>query len=355
LRTVIFIFMAAVTAVLAGCEPTAEQKNRLDRPPLGVPMTERLTGEGLLSREKELLAAGKELLTIDFQQGQILRYKFTSSRDISLDWDPEKKQTKPGKNPIDKTTESMEMVVAYTPIEVNPFGLTTIKATCESVKARRSKGTQKDAVESLHGRTFTFTVGPTGIIDDYSQLSALIKEAGNKAFQSENRKQRIKEPDMIGDFAATQWFLWDSISHIEKATDGVSAGQSWKSKLSVPGPMVMKKARDVTYTLDRVQQSEIGRMAVIKSSYSPTESVSGNWPPFPYSGSFQMRGTFGFLNDYKILQLQGQGEEHFNVDVGRIEMSNQQYEAQLQASIPLGIEIKPRITIKQNFTMQLLK
>lgn len=337
MKSISFIFTVVVIGVLAGCEPRAEQ-------------------ESLLSKEKKLLAAGKELLTVDFQEGQVLRYKFTSSRDIIVDWDPQGKQTKAGKkSPTDTTSESLEMVVSYTPVEVNPFGLTTIKATCESIRAKRSKGTQKDAVESLRGRTFTFTVGPTGVIEDYSQLTALIEEAGEKAFQSNSNRGRVKEPDMIGDFACSQWFLWDSVASIEKAAEGVSAGQSWKSKLPVPGPMVMKKAREVTYTLDSAPQSEIGRIAVIKSSYSPTESVPDNWPPFPYSGRFQMRGTFGFLRGYKILQLQGEGEEHFNVDVGRIEQYNQQYEVQLEAVIPFGIDVKPLITMKQNFKMQLVR
>jgi len=382
-----FIFLAIVIGVLAGCEPQAEREKRFDRP-------ERLTVEGLLSKEKELLAAGKELLTVDFQEGQILRYKFISSRDIIIDWDPQKKQSRRGKSSIDKSSESMEMIVSYEPVEVNPFGLTTIKATCESAKIRRSKNPHTDAVESLSGKTFTFTVDPTGIIEDYLQLTALIEEAGEKAFQRDTGRGRIKEPDMIGDFASAQWFLWDSISSIEKATDGVSVGQSWKSKLPVTGPMVMRKARGVTYTLAEIRpfdtstklsagkpgavsnvepQSEKGRpavsehsprcgaehrrgrLAVIRSSYSPAaESVPDNWPPLPYSGRFQMRGTFGFLKGYKILDLQGQGEELFNIDAGRIERYNQQYQVKLQASIPFGIDVKPQITMKQNFKMQLL-
>jgi hypothetical protein len=336
LRNVLFIFTAVAISVLAGCEPKAGQDN-------------------LFTREKKLLAAGKVLLTVDFQENQVLRYKFTSSRDINVDWDPEKKQTKQGKSSTDAYSESIEMIVVYTPLEVNPYGLTTIKADCESVKTKRSKGQQKDAADSLSGKSFTFTVGPTGVIEDRSQLTALIKQAGEKAFPQDFTKERIKEPDMIGDFSATQWFLWDAVAAIEKPAEGVSAGQSWKSKLPVPGPMVMRQARDVTYTLDRVQQSEIGPIAVIKSSYQKAESVPENWPPFPYSGSFQMRGTFGFLRGYKILDLQGNGEEHFNIDLGRIEKYNQQYEVKLQASIPFGINVTPQITMKQNFKMQLIR
>jgi hypothetical protein len=119
--------------------------------------------------------------------------------------------------------------------------------------------------------------------------------------------------------------------------------------------MVTRKARDVTYTLDEIRQTEKGQLAVIRSSYSPTESVSDNWPPMPYSGSFQMSGRFGFLRGYKLLDLQGQGEELFNIDAGRTEQYNQQYQVQLEASFPMGINIKPRITIKQNLTMELLE
>ncbi len=73
----------------------------------------------------------------------------------------------------------------------------------------------------------------------------------------------------------------------------------------------------------------------------------------PYSGSFQMAGTFGFLRGYKVIDLQGQGEELFNIDLGRIERRSQQYQVQLEASLPMGINANPRVTIKQNLTMEL--
>lgn len=316
-----------VLIILAGCEPQTP--------------------------EKEPLLEGKELLTVDFQKGQILRYEFTSSRDISVDWDPTKKSSK--SRPASKYTESMKLVVAYTPIEVDPYGLTVIKATCESVRVRRSKGGHRDAVENLPGKSFTFTVGPIGNIQDYSQLEQLITEIGEKAFRPNTRRGRIKEPDMIGDFAALQWFLWDSVSSIEKASEGASVGQSWHSKLSVPGPMVMKKARNVTYTLVEIRQSEKGRLAVIRSTYEKADSIPEHWPPLPYSGRFRMSGVFGFLSGYKILELNGQGEELFNIDKGRIEQYNQQYKAVLSASIPMGIDANPQIVINQNLKMQILE
>jgi hypothetical protein len=218
----------------------------------------------------------------------------------------------------------------------------------------RSKGPWKDAVEHLAGKTFTFTVGPTGKIEDYSQLDELLKEIGNKAFFTDANGDRIKEPDMICDFIAGQWFLWDSVSSLKNPSKGVAVGQSWKSKLSVPSPMVMRKAREVTYKLDEIRQSEKGRLAVISSSYSKAEAVPRSWP-IPYSGSFQMKGTFGFLSGYKLLSLEGRGEELFNIEAGRIEQYNQQYQMQLEAFISIGIGVKPMITIKQNLTMELLE
>jgi hypothetical protein len=248
----------------------------------------------------------------------------------------------------------MEMVVIYTPIEINPYGLTKIQAECKSIKVTRSKGRHKDAAEYLTGRNYTFTVGPTGKIDDYSQLDTLLKEAGKKAFITKTDGGRIKQNDMIGDFIASQWFLWDSISSLENPSKGVAPGQTWNSKLSIPSPMVMRKARAVTYKLDEIHANEKGRQAVISSAYELADSVPTNWP-IPYSGSFQMKGTFGFLSGYKLLSLEGDGQELFNIDTGQIQQYNQQYEMEMESSIPMGIDVKPKITIKQILSMKLLE
>jgi hypothetical protein len=295
-----------------------------------------------------------ELLTVDWQEGRTLEYKFVSAREITLDWDPTRRFSKSGPSTTDKSTELMEIVVAYKPVKIDPYGLTTIEATCKSVRVARSKGPHKDAVEHLAGKTFTFTVGPTGKVEDPSQLDELLKEIGKAAFTTGPEGGRIKEPDMISDFVATQWFLWDSVSSLTNPSRGAAVGQSWTSKLSIPSPMVMRKARDVTYKLDEIRQSEKGRLAVISSSYRQAETVPQSWP-IPYSGSFQMKGTYGFLSGYKLLSLEGRGEELFNIDAGRIEQYNQQYLMQIQASIPMGISVKPMITIKQNLTMELLE
>jgi len=69
-----------------------------------------------------------------------------------------------------------------------------------------------------------------------------------------------------------------------------------------------------------------------------------------------MARMFGFLGGYELVDLKGQGEELFNIDAGRIEQYNQQYQMQLKASLPLPLAgVDPRITIKQDLTMKLLE
>lgn len=339
MRTILILVTIVAISIFAGCNP---------------PLAEH--------QKKAISGGSKTLLTVDFQKGQPLQYRFVSSRDIDLNWEPAAGASRgASKRASDRSYESMEMVMAYTPVEVNPYGLTTIKATCNSVKVTRSKGASgqggaKDAVENLPGQSFTFTVGPTGKIEDYSQLEKLIRELGKHAFRADSNRGRVKDPDMISDVIATQWFLWDSISSIPNPAEGVAAKQSWKSRLSIPAPMpvMLQKAREVTYTLDEVRRTEKERLAVIKSSYRAAESALQNWP-MPYSGSFQMAGAFGFLRGYRVMDLQGQGEELFNIDAGRVEQRSQRYQVQLEASLPMGISASPQVTIKQTLTMELQK
>lgn len=303
---------------------------------------------------------GKELLTVDFQQDQVLRYKFVSTRKIIRDWGAtgeaaEKSGAKP-----DTFHDAMEMIVAYQPVEVNPYGLTKVKVTIESIEVKRSSDAgqrpknSKDAIKTLAGKSYTLNVQPNGSIEDYSELDRLIKQAGEKAFRRNSRQGRIKEPDMIGDFVAGQWFLWDSVSSIEKPAKGIFVGQTWQSKLSIPAPFVMLKARNVDYTLAEIRQTEKGRLAVIKGSYSPADARPKDWP-VPYTGSFQTSGRFGLFRRFKILQLKGSGTELFNIDKGRVEQSTQNYRMEVSASLLFPLPgTNPHVTVDQKLTMQLL-
>ncbi len=341
MRTLLFIVAVFVLAVTAGCLPPGSLQN----------------AEKTDKTEKQKLSRGKEeFLSVDFQKDQTLRYKFVSSRDVNVDWGP----SKTGSKQSAPSTESLEMEVAYAPVEINPYGLSTIKATFESSRVMRNPQKTKymDAAEYFSGKSFTFKVSPSGKIEDYSELEDLIHQAGERAFRPKKDNGRVKEPDMIEDVIATQWFLWDSISSIPKATEGIKIGQSWKSKLPMPAPLLLRKTRDVTYTLSEIRKSKKGRLAVIQSTYAAGETAPVAWPS-PYSGSFQMSGPFGFLTmfckGFNITTLQGQGEELYNMDLGRTEQYKQEYDVRLDGISTGLMGANPVITIKQILTMQLLE
>ena len=308
---------------------------------------------GSLKRSLGMAQQPRVLLTIDFVQGRTLRYKFVSERKITVDWDPNAPNG-PGK--VLPQTERLEMIVAYTPTSVDPYGASTIQATCESVEAVRSvRNYGPDAAAVAQGKSFVLKVDPRGRIVDYSSLRSLVQEMGKAAFTQDVSRGRTKNPDMIGDFVASQWFLWDAEASIEPPAAGVAKGQSWKSRLSVPTPMVMRKAREVTYRLDGWRDADSGRCAVITGTYRLAESAPQSWP-IPYSGRFQMSGTFGLLGSYQVLSLEGAGQELFNIDAGRIEQSEQKYTMKARASVLLmGISANPLITIEQTLTMEWMK
>ena len=112
------------------------------------------------------------LLTVDFEQGRTLRYRFVSNRDIVLDWDP----NAAADEQIERRFERLEMVTAYTPVSVDPYGVSTIRAVCESVQVERSgRHSGADAAETAAGRSFTLAVDSRGKIVDRSELDALVK------------------------------------------------------------------------------------------------------------------------------------------------------------------------------------
>ena len=177
-------------------------------------------------------------MKVKFQEGKTLRYRFICEREIIIESNPGQST----QSAANKSTEKMDLVMSYTPIEINPAGLTTIKVLCEDVEIIKSRNTTKDAAEYFVGKSFNFTIDSSCRIEDYTELNELIKQAGEKAFSSETNSNRTKNPDMINDFIATQWFLWDSIASIPNELQDSTIGQEWKSKLSVPTPMVSRWA-----------------------------------------------------------------------------------------------------------------
>jgi len=296
-------------------------------------------------------AKGANLLTVDFQQSQVLRYKFVSSRDTAVIMD-DASTTRKGKTT--KYSERMEMIVSYSAVDVNSYSFTTIEAKCESINVTRNPaaGAKNDAARNFAGKSFTFRVSPAGKIEDRKELEALIEEVAQKAFRTSTQRGRIKEPDMVSDFLATQWFLWDAVSSIDNPVQGVAVGDRWESQLSIPTPMVMHKARDVVYNLEEVRQTDNGQEAIITGSYSLSKKAPSGWH-IPYTGTFYQSGPFGLFGKYRISGLQGTGTETFNIDAGRIEQSEQDYEMNMTATLPLPVRIK--INMKQKLTMQLLE
>ncbi len=314
-------------------------------------------GGGVKEEAEGPVDNGKVFLALDFKEGQQLRYKFVSHRDITLKWGAgEAKRSAEGQ----KGSEELAMVFSYRPVELNPYGVSTIEAKCESVRASRSgsidgKG-KKDAVTYLKGKRFIFKVDSSGKIKDYSGLRELAYEIGRKSFRKSKQMGRIKEPDMTRDFVASQWFLWDSISSIKKPAEGVSVGDSWESEVSVPLPMLKKAGRDVRYRFSRIREGDRGKIAVISSRYSLSDETSRDWP-LPYEGSFRMSGTFGFFNKYDLISLSGSGRQEFDIDNGRVVSDRQNYLVALEGGIPgglLGSMPAPKVTVNQKFTMELL-
>ncbi|MHC5082981.1 MAG: hypothetical protein ACYTET_03455 [Planctomycetota bacterium] len=303
--------------------------------------------------------AQDDVLLIDFEEGVPVTYKMVAERKTKIDLtsgDP-KKKSKP-----QTMTEKLELVMVYTPTQVDPFGETVIEAKCDSAKVTRSsftgKRNAKDAMETLAGETFTLKLSPTGEIVDYTELEELCFELGKASF-SKDPSRRIKNPDMISDFLAMQWFLWDSTSTMTDPLN-LNVGKTWKTKQLLPWPVPLMAARGrvTTYTLDSFQEPATEndhRKAVIKSTYGLSEEPMENFIR-PYEGSFQMRGLFGFLRNYHFKSMQGQGTQIFNMDKGLIESDRQEYTLNVDAAfmLPLG-DSKPVLTVNQTMTIDQIK
>jgi hypothetical protein len=56
-----------------------------------------------------------------------------------------------------------------------------------------------------------------------------------------------------------------------------------------------------------------------------------------------------------VSDLQGSGQELFNINAGKTEKYSQRYTMHASASLPMGLGgVNPQITIDQNSTMELL-
>ncbi|MCF7975256.1 MAG: hypothetical protein K9N55_15685 [Phycisphaerae bacterium] len=286
---------------------------------------------------------------VRFHQGETLHYLFTSHRSIEVQWDAQA-LAQGDKNAAQTMTETLTLRMAYEPVAVTPEK-TVLKATCDSAVVKRSSltGTRRaarDPVELMTGRSFVLVLDARGRITDANELDALLKELGTHAFRL-NGKDRIKDQDMINDVVASQWFLWDAVTSMDPNVE--RPGDTWTSRLSVPTPMVLRKARDVTYTLADVNdmKATVDMTCVLSPDKAPR-----SWP-IPYAGTFQASGTFGFIRGFKVLSLTGQGAEQFDLALGLSLGYEQTYHMELQGMIPFSMRVMPRILIDQTLSMTL--
>lgn len=298
-----------------------------------------------------------QLFSVDFKPDEPVRYKFISTRSIST-------SLKSGsKSSSQATSETLEFVMDFKVSGGDRYGISEITATCRSAKVTRKGfpglGRGLDPVEGLAGQSYTFQLNPTGRISEYPEIESLVQKLGERAFVSSTQSGRIKGQDMITDFIAIQWYLWDAVASIEEPLKGLSVGQNWTSQQYVPLPMpltaVKHAVRETTYTLKEITESETSPKAVITSSYGMTDLPGQEWP-VPYSGSYRMRGTFGFLRNYEFTSLSGSGEQIIDLDSGTVESFQQQYKIGMKAAfmLPLG-DISPRLTVSQKISAERLE
>jgi hypothetical protein len=233
------------------------------------------------------------------------------------------------------------------------------------MRFRLSSGSSaEDGLASLSGKSFRVSVTATGQIFETAELEKVIRDLGEAAFGGKSDRyegRKIKNPDMIADFIAVQWFMWDQQQSIPRPVAGVAAGEEWQSKrnLLAPFPFVSRIGRGVKYTLAEVQHPAQGPLAVIKSTYSLAQTPSMDWP-MPYTGTFSQRGSFGFFHGYKVQDISGEGTQVFDVTRGIILSDKQEYTARVSAEIPFGglgkdgEKPEPNIIVKQTITMELL-
>lgn len=303
---------------------------------------------------------GNVFLIVDFDPQVPVKYKMVSERDSSVTLDANSDKGK-----SEKIYEKLEVVISYKPVgQPDVYGLTTVEATCHSAKVTRKKGgktvSAKDAVESLTGRTYIFTVSPTGKIADYTSLNKLASELGSKAFADSGKQGRMKAPDMVADFVCLQWHLWDSASTAGQTVAGLKPGTSWTTRQFVPLPVPVGFTRDTTFTLGvpepfaGAEGVEPDNTVVIDSTYSVGEQGLENWPKI-YTGSFDMKGTLGFLSNFKLVSIDGTGKQTFNVDKGLLEKDVLQYKVKLSAGLRWPLPgVSPEVTVDQKMSVELL-
>lgn len=298
------------------------------------------------------------ILVVKFKNDTSVKYRMVSDRKVEIDLDGAEGKAQPS-----TVSEKLELVMSYAPVgQVDPYGITTMKATCESAKVTRKSSAGRasaDVAEDLKGRSFDFTISPTGKVLDYSEMDALVLELGNKSITGSEKQGRIKRPDMIADFIALQRHLWDSIASVDQGSAGAKDGQQWKTLECIPLPMPVIAAKETTYTLNESADNQIDpkgaeRKVEIRSTFALSKEKITDWPKL-YEGNFRMQGMFGFLRGYRFKSLEGTGVQIFNVDAGVVESDEQEYQVLMQASLPMALTADPpALTVDQKMKIEIM-
>ena len=295
-------------------------------------------------------------LLVDFPTDAPLRYKMATERKVEIRLTGDK----PERSQSHTVNESLELVMEYRSVESNPFGLSTIEGKCVSAKVQRdslrgtSTGKTHDVAEDLAGRSFRFTVSPTGRIEDYSELEKLVKELGAKSFiEGVKAPTAVKDPDMLMDFIAMQWYLWDCAAAVKNPSDGVRPDKDWKAVQLLMVPLPLPVARETTYRLAETQDQSVPKKAIIASSFALTDKEIPHWPT-PYEGKFNLKGSlFAVMRNYRFNTLEGSGTTVMNLDQGLLESDKQQWKVGITAEflLPLGNSL-PQIIVDQKVDIQ---
>lgn len=295
-------------------------------------------------------------LLVDFPTDVPLRYKMSSQRKVEIRLTGDK----PERTQSHTVNESLELTMEYRAVESNPFGLSVVEGKCVSAKVSRDslRGTSTvkthDVAEDLAGRSFRFTITPTGRIEDYSDLNKLVKELGAKSFvEGVKAPTAVKDPDMLTDFIAMQWYLWDCSATVKNPSAGVQIGKDWKALQLLMLPLPLPVGRETTFRLVETQDQTVPKKAIIASSFAITDKEVPNWPK-PYEGVFNLKGSlFAVMRNYRFNTLEGSGTTVMNLDQGLLESDEQQWKVGITAEflLPLGSSL-PQITVDQKVNIR---
>jgi len=306
---------------------------------------------------------GGELLVVDMDKDEAVRYRMVSERDVVVDLDPNGTISKGGKSGAKSFYEKLEMEVSVKLLEIDSLGYLNIEVGFDSVKVQRkgSSGAKgRDAAEMLAGKKGVIKMTPAGLIVDSEGFEKVIQGAGSNSF-SKGKNGKIDTPvksvDMVSDAAGMVYYFWDVMSKVDDPLKGVKGGQDWKSNIWLPLPVAVDAGRDVSYKVDKIISDDGGNRAIIKSSISGGARPRDFLKLYPF-GKYRQRGFFGVLI-CKLRNLEGEGEIEFDLDKGMVVRDEQEYEIELKANLFMrlpGMEDRPDalFVLNDNIALQVL-